>query len=76
MSHSEVTRMKICPKCGKTNHVIIGYAGDGRGNEGEKTECYNCGATVDEDKCFAIFSGKSAADALLQMRQMQGRAPR
>lgn len=74
MSYSEETRQVNCPSCGKLNHVIVAYAGDYRANEREEATCFNCEATVDREKCLAIFTGETPEAALLPLRRMQNRA--
>jgi len=74
MSYSEETRQETCPSCGKLNHIIVAYAGDSRANEREEASCFNCGAIVDREKCFAIFTGETEAAALSSLRGMQNRA--
>lgn len=74
MSYSEETRQKACPSCGRLNHIIVAYAGDYRANEREAVDCFDCGAAVDEEKCFAIFAGETDEAALLQLRRLQNRA--
>lgn len=74
MSYHEEKRQVTCPKCGTLNHIIIAYAGDSRGNEREDADCYSCNAVIDREKCFAIYTADTEAEALLQLRKMQNRA--
>ena len=74
MSYSEEKQQKACPSCGTLNHIIVAYAGDYRANERENATCFDCDAIVDQEKCFAIFTGETEAVALLPLRRMQNRA--
>lgn len=72
--YSEETCVTTCSRCGKTNHIVIAYAGDHRANENESAECYSCGAIVDSEECFAIFAAETVAGAMQLLRRMQNRA--
>ena len=74
VSYSEEKRQETCPSCGALNHVIVAYAGDYRANEREEASCFNCGETVDREKCFAILTGETEEAALMSLRRMQNRA--
>lgn len=73
MSYSEGRREVTCGECSAHNHVIIAYTGDYRANERETARCYKCAAPVDNEKCLAIFTAETAAEAEAQLRAMQGR---
>lgn len=72
--YSEETRIATCGGCGKTNHIVIAYAGDHRANEKETAECHSCGAVVTREECFAIFAAETAAGAIQLLRRLQNRA--
>jgi hypothetical protein len=74
MSYFEETHVVTCGSCGKVNHVVVAYAGDSRANERETEDCWNCGAQVYSEKCFAIYGGETPEAAILSLRKMQGRA--
>lgn len=74
MAYSEEARTVICSKCGSLNHVIVAYSGYGPANERETAECFQCGAEVDREECFAIYAGSTAEAALSKLRRMQNRA--
>ncbi len=73
MSYSEERREARCKACGAINHFIIAYASDYRANERETVRCYECGAEIDAEKCFAICAAPSTAEAEAELRSMQNR---
>lgn len=74
MAYSEDTHEKACDECGAVNHIVVAYAGDYRANEREDVACYDCGAHLESEKCFAMYSGPTAEAAVLAIRRMQNRA--
>ena len=73
-SYSEAAHETVCPACNTNNHVLVAYAGDYRANEREPVDCYRCGATLESEKCWAIFSAGTAEEAVVQLRRTQNRA--
>jgi hypothetical protein len=73
LAYYEESREAVCAKCGEQNHVIIAYSGDARANERETVSCFECNAALADEKCFAIYSGATADEALQQLRRMQNR---
>lgn len=73
MSYWEETASEACPRCSKTNYLIIAYAADDRANEWEEIECYDCTAPLKSHKCFAVFSAATPEQAESQLRRLQNR---
>lgn len=74
MAYSEDIHEAACPKCGTVNHVVVAYAGDYRANERESVACFDCGAHLETEKCWAIYSGPTPEAALVPLRKLQNRA--
>lgn len=74
MAYSEIAHQTTCEGCETVNHVLVAYAGDYRANEREAVKCFDCGAELETEKCWAIFSGPTAEAALAPLRKMQNRA--